>query len=131
MKKATVGLIGIVLVIMLNSNAWAHPGLRIDLGGNGFGFSVNGYPGLSTFSYNNYQPYPYYSGYYPSRPYMGWGGYSGHHHHNKHRHWNHHRSGHHHNKHYYGQRRGHKQGGYGRHYRNNHRQGQRGGQWIR
>ena len=100
MKKLTVGLIGTALVIMLSSNAWAQSGLRIDLGGNGFGFSVSdGRSGFSTYSYNNYRPYPYiqilpqpyYSGYYPNRPYLGWGGYSGHQqrHHN-HKHWGHH-----------------------------------------
>jgi len=40
MKKATVGLIGALLVLMLSGSAWAQSGLRIDLGGNGFGFTI-------------------------------------------------------------------------------------------
>ncbi len=140
MKKLTVGLIGIAFVIMFSSNAWAQSGLRIDLGGNGFGFSVSdGYSGLSTYSYNNYRPYPYYSGYYPNqyyygyypnRPYRGWGGYSGHRHHN-HKQWGHHRSGRHHKGHYYGNQRGYKRDGYGQRRGNHHRQGRSGRQWRR
>ena len=59
MKKVTIGLIGALLVIMFTSNAWAHSGLRIDLGGSGFGFSISdGHSGFSTFTYDNYRPYP-------------------------------------------------------------------------
>jgi len=124
MKKLTVGLIGALLVIMLNSNAWAQSGLRIDLGGNGFGFSVSdGHSGISTFSYDHYRPYPYYSGYYSNRPYLGWGGYRGHQQHpHNHKHWGHHRSGHHHKKHYYGHQRSHKRDSYGQHRGNRQRQ---------
>lgn len=134
MKRLTAGLIGTLLVIMLNSNASAHSGLRIDLGGNGFGFSISdGHSGLSTFSYNHYRPYPYYySEYYPNRPYLGWGGYSRHqHHHNNHKHWGHHRSGHNHKGHSYGHQRGYKRGGYGQHHGNHQRQGHYGRQWRR
>ena len=129
MKKVTVGLIGTLLVIMLSSNAGAHPsGLRIDLGGNGFGFSIhNNRPAVSPYWYNNYQPVPYYSGYYPSRPYLGWGGYRGHH---NHKHWGNHKSSHRHKGHYNNQRRGHKNNGHNP--RGKHKQrGHRGNLWIR
>ncbi len=107
MKKITVGLIGVLLVIMLNSNAWAQSGLRIDLIGNGLGVSVSdSYSGLSTYLYYNDYPYPYYSRHYPSRPYLGWGGYNKHHH----NHWSHHKSSFHHKKHHYGHQRSHKSG---------------------
>jgi hypothetical protein len=128
MKKLTVGLVGTLLVIMLHSNAWAHSGLRIDLGGNGFGLSVSdGHPGVSVYSPNYYQPYPYYSGYYSNRPYLGWGSYKRHHHHNHHnnKHWGHHNSGHHYKNRNYGHHRGYKRhynrGGHNQ-YRGNHRQ---------
>ncbi len=124
MKKTTVILISVVLVTMFTTSAWAHPAVRIDLGGNGFGFSVsNVHSGFATFSYN-YRPYPYYySRYYPNRPYLGWGGYRGHHHHG-HKYWRHHHRGHHHKGLYYGNQRRFKRGdhGYrqGRHHRKGH-----------
>ena len=132
MKKVTVGLIGAILVIMVSSNVWAQSGLRIDLGGNGFVFSISDSRyGLSTFGYDNYRPYPhYYSGYYPNRPYLGWGGYRGHHHHN-HQYWGHHKPGHHHKDHSYGHQRGYKRDGHGKHYRNHNRRGHHGRHWRR
>lgn len=131
MKKVTVGLIGTLLVIMLSSNAGAHPsGFRIDLGGNGFGFSIyDNRPAVSPYWYNNYQPAPYYSGYYPNRPYLGWGGYKGHRHHN-HKHWGHHKSNHRHKGQYRNHRRNHNHGGHKHHGKQN-RRGQRGNQWRR
>ena len=134
MKKLTVGLIGTLLVIMFSSNTGAHPsGLRIDLGGNGFGVSIyDNRPAMSPYWYNNYQPAPYYSGYYPSRPYLGWGGYKGHRHHNHHnqKHWDHHKSNHRHKGQYRNHRRNHNNGGHKHHGKHN-RRGQRGNQWRR
>ena len=134
MKKATVGLIGTLLVLMLSSNAWAQSGLRIDLGGNGFGFSISdGHSSLSAYSYAPYQPYPYYySRYYPNRPYLGWGGDKGHqHNHHNHNYWGHHRSGHHHKGHSYGHQRNYKRNDHGKHYRNHNRRGHQGRQLRR
>ena len=129
MKKVTIGLITALLVITINNSAWAHSGLQIDLGGRGIGFSVyDGHSAVSTFPYNTYRPYPRYSGYYPNRPYFGWGGYSGHHHHNQ-KHWGHHRSGHHHKPHHYGHQRHYRHGGHGQHHRNHHRQGHHKRRW--
>lgn len=134
MKKATVGLIGTLLIIMLTSNAWAHSqsGFRIS-GGNGFGFSISdGYSGLSIFGHNVYRPYPYYSGYYSNRPYLGWGGYRRHqHHHSNYKHRGQYRSGHHHKGHHYGHQRGYKRGGYGQNHRNHQRRGHQARQWLR
>jgi hypothetical protein len=136
MKKLTVGLVGTLLVIMLHSNAWAHSGLRIDLGGNGFGLSISdGHPGVSVYSHNYYQPYPYYSGYYSKRPYLGWGGYKRHHHHNQHNHkYNgHHNSGHHYKRHNYGHHQGYKrnykQGGHNQYRGNHHQRNHHGRHW--
>jgi hypothetical protein len=131
MKKATAGLIGALLVTMFTSNAWAHSGLRVDLGGGGFGFSVSdGHSGFSTFSYNNFQPYPYYySGYYPNRPYLGWGGYKGYQHHRNNKNWVHPRSGPHNKGHNYNHRRGYKRDDHGQRRGNPHRD--RGRQWRR
>lgn len=128
MKKATVGLIGILLVIMLKGNAWAHSqsGLRANLTGNGFGFSISdGHSSVSAFLYNNYPPYyPHnYSRHNPSRPYLRWGSYRRHHNHN---YWGHHRSGRHYKNHIYGHQRGYKRGSHGKHYRNHHRNGHHG-----
>ena len=132
MKKTTLGLIGAVLVIMLSSNTWAHPGLRINIGGNGFGFSVSDvHSGFSTFSYNTFRPYPYYSGYYPNRPYLGWGGYKGHRHHHNHKHWNHHRSRHNHKGHHYGHQRNYKRGDQGHRHRKHQRRNHNRRQWLR
>jgi hypothetical protein len=109
MKKATVGLACTLLVLILSGNAWAHSGLRIDLGGNVFGLTVSdGHSDVSVHSHTPYQISPYYSRDYPHRPYLGWGGYKSNHHHN-HKHWNHHRSGHHHKDSNYSNHRGHKQ----------------------
>lgn len=132
MKKPTIGIIGILLVLMLSGSAWAQSGLRIDLGGNGFGFTISdGHSGLSAYSYAPYRPYPYnYSGYYPNRPYLGWGGYREHHHH-KPQYWGHQRSGHHRKNHYYGHQRGHKRDSYGEHRRKHRRQGHHAQQWRR
>ena len=131
MKKLTVGLIGTLFVVLLSSNAGAHPsGFRVDLGGNGFGFSIyNNRPVVSPFWYNNYRHVPYYSGYYPSRPYLGWGGYRGHHHHN-HKYWGQHKSGHRHKGHFRNYRRGHNHGGH-KHYGKQNRRNHRGNQWRR
>lgn len=134
MKKATVGLIGALLVIMLTGSAWAHPGLRIDLGGNGFGFSVSdGRSGFSAYSYDNYRPYPYYYGYYSPRPYLGWGGYRGqqHHHHHNYKHWRHHRSNHRHKGYNYGHQRRYKRGDHGHHRGKQQRRNHRQGLWVR
>lgn len=135
MKKATVGLIGTLLVITFTSSAWAHPqsGLRIDLGGNGLGFSLyNGYQGYSPYWNNNYRPYPYnsYSRYYPNRPYMGWGGYRGHHRHN-HNHWGQHRSGHYNKGRSYRNQRKYNRGDYGQNRGNHRRHNHNGRQWRR
>lgn len=111
MKKATVGLIGVLLVIMFNSNAWAQSGLRIDLGGNGFGFSVSdGHTTISTFSYVNYRPYPSnYSKHYLGRPY--WHGNKGNkHRHHSNKHWSYHKSSHQPKKGHFGNRRSHNHG---------------------
>ena len=122
MKKATVGLIGTFLVLMLSSNAWAQPGIRVDLGGNGFGFAISdGRSSFSTFGYGYYQPYPYYSGIYPNRPYLGWGGFRGYQH--NHKHWNQHRSSHHHKGHFSNHQPRYKRGGHGQHYRNHDQRG--------
>ena len=129
MKKITVGLIGTLFILMLNGSAWAQSGLRVDLGGNGFGLSVS--DGRSSFSTNGYdynQPYPYYSGYYPNRPYLGWGGYQGHQHNHHNKHWGNHRSGHNHKGHSYGHQRNYKRNSHGKNYRNNNRRGHTGHQ---
>jgi hypothetical protein len=128
MKKITAGLIGILLVLMLNSNAWAQSGLRIDLGG--FGLSISdGHSGVTAYSYTPYRPYPNnYSGYYPNRPYLGWGGYRGHHHHNNHKDWGHHRSSHHRKNHYYSHQRSHQRGHNNQNHGNRQRQNHNGHQ---
>lgn len=129
MKKITLALIGALWVVTLSNNAWAHSGLRVDLGVSGFGFSVSDRPnGLSTFWFGNPQPHTnYYTRPYPARPYLGWGGYRGHHHPRHHRHWGHH--GHHHPSqgHHFSHQRGHRHGGYGE----KHKGYQRGGQQKR
>ncbi|MCZ6512349.1 MAG: hypothetical protein O6857_00305 [Nitrospinae bacterium] len=129
MKKITLALIGALWVVTLSNNAWAHSGLRVDLGVSGFGFSVSDRPnGLSTFWFGNPQPHKnYYTRPYPARPYLGWGGYRGHHHPRHHRHWGHH--GHHHpgQGHHFSHQRGHRHGGYGE----KHKGYQRGGQQKR
>ena len=123
MKKLTVGLIGALLIITFNSNAWAQSGLRIDLGGIGLGFSVSdGHSGFSAYSHTPYQPYPYnYSGYYSHRPYMGWGGYKGEHRHHNHKRWGHHQSNHNKKRHSLNHRRGYKRGHNDQHNGNRHR----------
>ena len=122
MKKATIGLIGALLVTMVTSNAWAQSGIRIDLVGSGIGFSIyDGRSNFPAFSYDYYRPYPYnYSRYYQNRPYFGWGGYRGHQHH-RHNHWGHHKPNHRHKGHRYGHQRSHKRGDHGRHQRKHHR----------
>jgi hypothetical protein len=144
MKKTTVGLIATLLVIMLNSNAWAQTGLRIDVGGNGFGISVSdGYSGLSTFSYSIYRPYPYYSGYYPYRTYLRWGSYQGYprtqhnhkhwapHNYYNHKSWSHHRPGHHHKGHINNHQRNYKSGGHDQRQGSHRRHHHNGRQWRR
>jgi len=131
MKKTTVGLIGTLLVLMLSSNAWAHSGLQINLGGFGLSISDN-HSGFSTHSYPVYQSYLYnYSGYIRSRPYLGWGGYKSPHHHNNHKHWSNHRSNHHNkghrNRHYRSYKRDH----HNQHKGNHQHQGHRGRNWRR
>jgi len=125
MKKITAGLIGILLVLILNSNAWAQSGLRIDLGG--FGLSISdSHSGVTAYSYSPYRNN--YSGYYPNRPYLGWGGYRGHHHHNNHKHWGHNRSGHHRKSQYYSQQQNHKRRHNNQNHGNRHRQNHNGHQ---
>ncbi|TDJ62266.1 MAG: hypothetical protein E2O42_00970 [Nitrospina sp.] len=132
MKKITLALIGALWVITLSNNAWAHSGLRVDLGGSGFGFSISDRPeGLSTFWFRNHEPYSnYYTRPYPARPYLGWGGYRGHHHPRHHQHWGHHSQHHpgkgHHNRY----QRGHRYDGHGKH-QGYLRGGQQGHHWRR
>jgi len=130
MKKTTVGLIGTLLVLMLSSNAWAHSGLQINLGG--FGLSISdSHSGFSNNTHSYYQPYPYnYSGYISSRPYFGWGSYKGQHHHN-HKHWSHHRSDHHNKSHRNNHHRSYKRGHHNQHKGNHQHQGHRGRNWRR
>lgn len=115
MKKATIALIGALLVLMIHSSAWAQSGVRVDLRGSGFGFSVSdGQAGVSTFWYQNHQPYRKYSR--PVRPYLGWGGYRDHHQ-PRHPHWTYQQhSPKHHGRHYRPQH-GH---GYGHHPKGRH-----------
>lgn len=132
MKKLTVGLIGTALVLALSGSAWAQSALRIDLGGNGIGLSIS--DGQSSFSVHTPAPYQsrhYYSGYYPTRPYLGWGGYRGHNHHYNRTHLGHHRSGHHHKSHSYNHQRRYKRGHNGHHNGNHQRQDRNGRHWRR
>lgn len=111
MKKITIGLTGVLLAIMFTSSAWAQPGIRIDLVGNGFGLSVSdGHSGYSTFWYNTYRPYSHnYSKYYSGRPFAKWNGHKRHgHHHHGNKHWGHHKSSHHQKKHHHGHQVSHK-----------------------
>ncbi len=131
MKKTTVGLIGTLLVLMLSSNAWAHSGLQINLGG--FGLSISdSHSGFSNNTHSYYQPYPYnYSGYISSRPYFGWGSYKGQHRHHNHKHWSHHRSNQHNKGHRNNHHRSYKRGHHNQHKGNHQHQGHRGRNWRR
>lgn len=131
MKKTTVGLIGTLLVLMLSSNALAHSGLQINLGG--FGLSISdSHSGFSNNTHSYYQPYPYnYSGYISSRPYFGWGSYKGQHRHHNHKHWSHHRSDHHNKSHRNNHHRSYKRGHHNQHKGNHQHQGHRGRNWRR
>lgn len=132
MKKATIGLIGGILILIISNNSWAHSGLRIDLGNNGFGFSVSDGPvGYSTFWYNTHSPQFYgMTTPYPVRPYLGWGGYRGNNH-IPHKHWGHHHVPH---RHFKGNHHGHKYGKKNKHFRGSgHREHYRnpGSPWNR